>query len=168
MIDRKPIIGLTIEQQPVRILEPILLVGEARGEQDQGGALESVAMAAVHFIPYNRQKRPRWKDLSIREIILERYAFSCFNANDPNRAKLLDMWQTEGLAWERADTICDLHEAGFLIDPSKGATHYVTARLWGRTTPDGQRPQWFELPEIQAGRTKKLVEIGNHVFAEAP
>ncbi len=167
MIDRRPLPGLTIEQQPERVVMALLLCGEARGEQDAGGRLESVAMAAVYWTVKNRRGRSRWVNLSLREIALQPWQFSCFNRNDPNREKLLDLWRTDPVSWERADTVCDLVETGY-PDPTGGATHYCTANLWGKAAQAGQRPQWYHVSEISSGRTRKTVEIGSHVFAVAP
>ena len=164
----RPAPGLTIEQQDERVVRRLLLCGEARGEQDAEGTLEAAAMAAVVFLPKNRRSRPRWKVQSEREIMLAPWQFSCFNANDPNREKLLGLWQTDPISWERADTVADLFERGLLVDPTGNATHYVTANLWNMETPEGKSVQWFHRSEIDSGRTHETARWGHHVFAIAP
>lgn len=164
----RPVPGLQIEQQPAWVLHRMLLCGEARGEQDAEGRLESVAMAAVAHVPLNRRAKKRWGTWTLDRIILEPWAFSCFNANDPNRARLLDLWKDDPTSWERADTVCDLLESGWLIDPSKGATHYCTTNLWNNETPVGHQLQWYHRIEIEAGRTRETARHGHHVFAVAP
>lgn len=160
-----PVPGLTIDQQPERALHRMLLWGEARGEQDQEGRLESVSMLAVGFVALNRAARRR---TSVKVEILRPWQFSCFNANDPNRVKLLDAPKIDPVSWERADTVCDLIEACYVLDPSRGATHYVVEPMWNREPKNPDKPQWYETPEIAAGRTKELARWGHHVFAVAP
>lgn len=160
----RPVPGLPLEAQPEGILHRILLWGEARGETDDAGALESVAMLAVAFVPANRAAR---RKTSIRAEILRPWQFSCFNANDPNRAKLLDAPTIDPASWERADTVVDLFESGLVLDPSRGATHYVVASLWNRDPLNPASIKWFEAPEIAARRTVELVRLGHHVFAGA-
>jgi len=166
-IDRRPIVGLTIEQQRGDTVMGLLLCGEARGEQDAGGNLEAVAMAAVYWCCKNRQQKSRWLNLSLREIALQPWQFSCFNKNDPNREKLLDLWKTDPVTWERADTVCDLVETGY-PDPTRGATHYCTKSLWGTSPVGSAKTQWYHKSEIDSGRTRMTVQIGGHVFAVAP
>lgn len=173
MIDRRPITGLTIEQQPEKVVLALVAAGEARGEQDQGGTLEFVAMCAVLWTGKNRQRRPRWRGRTLREVFLERWQFSCFNENDPNRDKLLELWKSDAVSWERADCACDAVETGY-PDPTGGATHYCTLALWNSEPRPAtqerpaQKVQWYHRAEIEAGRTHELARIGGHVFASAP
>lgn len=167
IVDCRPVPGLQIDQQPERVLHRLLLFGEARGEQDSGGTLEATAMLAVAWVPMNRTLRHR-PATTLKEEILRRWAFSCFNPNDPNRPLLLHAPSLDAVSWERADTVVDLLEARLTLDPSRGATHYCAVRLWGREPVSPARPQWFERPEIEAGRTRELARWGHHVFAVAP
>lgn len=162
-----PAPGIPLEQQPEGVVLRCLLCGEARGEQDAGGTLEAVAMLAILWVLDARHARERWARMSLKEIALQPWQFSCFNANDPNRARLLDLWKDDPTSWERADTICDLFERGLTLPPVRRATHYCTKALWGRAPKNPGTPQWFEAPEIAAGRTRKVAEWGSHVFAEA-
>ncbi len=164
----RPAPGLPIEQQPPGVVARLALCGEARGEQDAAGTLEAIAMAAVYWVGLNRIALRRNRGKSIGDVFLEPWQFSCFNTNDPNRAKLLDLWKTDPVSWERADTVADLAERGLLHDPTFGSTHYCTANLWGLPTPEGAAVQWFHASEIQAGRTKEKARIGGHVFGVAP
>lgn len=164
----RPVPGIGIDQQPERIVLRLLICGEARGEQDQGGFLESLAMYAVLCCLRNRQARPRWRTRTLREIALEPWQFSCFNMNDPNRGALLDLWKTDEISWERADTVADMLEAGCNWDPTMNATHYCTKRLWAQEPKNATKPQWYEKPEIDNGDTRLTARIGSHVFAVAP
>ena len=164
----RPAPGLTIEQQGDRILHRMLLCGEARGENDALDRLDSKSMLGVAFVPVNRLGRGRWRKLTLGQAILQPWQFSCFNPNDANRAKLLDLWKSEPVAWERANVVCDLLEEGLVLDPTKGATHYVRIEMWGREPANPARPQWYEGPSIEAGITKETARIGSHVFAVTP
>lgn len=163
----QPVPGLPIESQPEAIICRLVLVGEARGEQDEGGALESVAMLGVLWVGENRRldRKHRWPD-NLRGVFLQRAQFSCFNQYDPNRAKLLDLWKSDPVTWERADTVADLFESGLTLDPTMGATHYCTEALWGRDDPTLPF-HWYSRQEIDAGRTVRLRQFGHHVFGRA-
>jgi hypothetical protein len=153
--DRRPLAGIDIEYQPGPVVCGLALVGEARGERDEGGNLEALAMLAILWVAENRRQGDgrRWPS-SLKAVFLQRHQFSCFNAEDPNRPKLLTLWRDDPVTWERADTVCDLFESGWTVDPTMGATHYCSERLWGRD--DSARPggaAWHSLQEIEAGRT---------------
>ena len=172
MTDRRPLDSLTIEQQPEPVVLAMLLAGEARGEQDRSGRLESVAMLAVGWVAYNRANDTlhRWAKTP-GAAALQTWQFSCFNFSDPNRAKLLTLWKTDPGTWERADTVLDLLASGYATDPTGGATHYCTEALWGTDDAGrialGKRARWFSIQEISAGRTVRLVQKGHHIFGRA-
>lgn len=155
-----PVPGKPIEEQPESVVLRMLLWGEARGEKDAGGTLESVAMLAVAWVVLNRARKHK---MDLKAVILQPWQFSCFNASDPNRKKMLTAAALDMIAWERADTVADLFESGMTTDPTKGATHYVTSNLWNRA--DSSKPQWYESGAIASGVTKETVRIGHHVFA---
>jgi len=168
-VDRRPLAGVIPERQPEECVAAMTIAGEARGEQDAGGRLESVAMLAVLWVGENRRtdRGRRWPR-TLREVFLQPWQFSCWNRNDPNLPKLATLWHDDPVTWERADTVCDLFDSSFTVDPTLGATHYCAERLWGRD--DSERPggaAWHSLQEIQAGRTLKMTTIGGHVFARA-
>ena len=160
-----PAAYIPIEQQPGMIVFRMLLFGEARGEQDDEGRLESIAMLAVASTVLNRSKK---SGKTIKEVALQPWAYSTFNINDPNREKLVTAHLIDPVSWERADTVCDLVEQGLCKDPTNGSTHYCTSNLWGREDKTPGKPKWFEKSEIDAGRTKELARFGHHVFGVAP
>ncbi|MEY2849589.1 MAG: hypothetical protein RI885_2256 [Actinomycetota bacterium] len=149
-----------LEDQGAQILLRLLLWGEARGERDAGGDLDARGMLGVAWVAMNRSKD---RSMTLPEVILQPWQFSCFNANDPNRASMLKAHELEPVAWSRADAVADLVEASLTIDPTKGASHYVVEALWGRSGT----AKWFGKIEIDAGRTVELARIGHHVFARA-
>ena len=108
--------------------------GEARGESPSG-------QVAVAYVPWNRA---HISGQTIGEECLKPFQFSCWNANDPNRVKMLAL------------TLDDLPYFIALIglimdgepDPSHGATFYHVV---------GLTPPWSH------GRTP-CASIGHHVF----
>lgn len=157
-MSRLPVPGLTIEQQPDDILCAMLAWGEARGEPELG-------RIAVVWVAKNRSLA---RSQPIRRVILAPWQFSSFNANDPNREKMLDparfssaeIWAA---CYEAAAQVLE----GSVPDPTEGSSHYCTVGLWGNPTPAGHKVQWYHQLEIEAGRTVETVRIGHHVFARA-
>lgn len=125
---------------------------EARGEGRDG-------QIAVAWVIRNRAENPRWwsrnrddiPDDTIAAVCIDPWQFSCWNANDLNRPKLLALPKTDPL-YQRIEAICrDVFE-GKLPDPTKKADHYLV-RSW---IP---RTKWaVDNPD------KKTYEHGSHVF----
>lgn len=116
------------------------LWGEARGEGRNG-------MAAVACVIQNRVRNPRWWGSSPITVCLKPYQFSCWLADDPNRAKLLAVTDRDA-SYRAALEIADTLLSGLLVDVTNGADHYHTT---------GVSPAWSS--------GKKLVAvIGNHRF----
>ena len=67
--------------QPQDIYMAKTIWGEARGEGARG-------MQAVANVIMNRVNRGGWYGASIKDVVLKPYQFSCWNATDPNRAKI--------------------------------------------------------------------------------
>ena len=154
-----------IEEQDEDTLLAMLVWGEARGETTEG-------QLAVAHVPLTRLKdriaNKRKYGNSLREIILTPFQFSCFNTNDPNRAKLLRPVEGEGLAlWAACWSTAVAAMSGQSENPAPGATHYVVRRLWSRPSAVGRRPKWFEESCIKSGKTSFIASIGSHVFARS-
>lgn len=142
----RPVPGLPIEQQPETVIERLLIYGEARGEDHVG------RLAVLHVV----NNRALKADTSIKLEALRRRQFSCFNDDDPNRAKLLQGHVDNPVAWAAIDAIAGLFDGGLTQDPTKGATHYYVLAMdnppaWGRGHAD-----WIE-----------TTVIGHHVFGIA-
>jgi len=75
------------------------------------------------------------------------YQFSCWNASDPNRAKIQRVDQTDRV-FRICVRIARRAVAGVLEDPTQGATHYHARTIL---------PSWAKALEPSA-------EIGNHLF----
>lgn len=121
--------------------------GEARGEPEAG------RLAVAHVI-WNRariasarkaagKRHPLFGDGTLEGVCLQPWQFSCWNANDPNRAKM------EALTREQlAPFVAVVRRARVEPDPTKGSTHYHTAAV---------APPWSK------GLTPAVV-IGAHRF----
>lgn len=114
--------------------------GEARGEGARG-------MQAVGNVVMNRVNAGSWYGASIKDVVTKKYQFSCWNANDPNRA-IIDAITPQQLALNGTLAIARQVIAGTLPDITGGATHYHAKNI---------KPSW-------ASSTKKTATIGNHIF----
>jgi spore germination cell wall hydrolase CwlJ-like protein len=116
--------------------------GEARGEGVAG-------LSAVLQVMRNRQRLHRtWQGKSIQAICQAKWQFSCWNATDPNRAKV------EAVGMEDATFRLALQLAipilvDLAADPTHGATHYYAIQ--------SPRPRWA------IGKVPSAT-IGHHVF----
>jgi N-acetylmuramoyl-L-alanine amidase len=138
MTTPKPIVPYRASTQETDVLARTLW-GEARGEGILG-------MAAVAAVVMNRVRKPCWWGDSIISVCQARYQFSCWNDDDPNRVKLRRVDHADPL-FAQAHTIASLAAAGWLADPTGGATHYHAV---------GINPKWAagHLPSITIGRHK--------------
>ena len=115
--------------------------GEARGEGVQG-------MTAVACVVLNRAANPSWWGKDIVTVCLKPWQFSCLNANDPNKDKLLQVTLDDPQFAEAWD-IAGQAVAGTLQDITNHAdSYYVT---------DSQEPKWA------VSKTPCAV-IGKHSF----
>lgn len=117
------------------------LWGEARGEGTGG-------MYAVACVVLNRAARPGWWGNSIASVCQAPAQFSCWNASDPNRAKLLAVTAADP-QFAAAQKIAAAATQGTLLDITEGADHYYAAAI--------PAPAWAK------GRTP-TIQIGRHLF----
>lgn len=117
--------------------------GEARGEGSTG-------MRAVGHVIMNRVKAGSWYGLTPKEVVLKKNQFSCWNENDPNRAKLLAV-TTADSNYALALSLAKAIYAGTMPDITNGATNYLA--LGSLSTV----PSW-------ASKMTQVAEIGNHTF----
>ena len=114
--------------------------GEARGETEAG-------KIAVAWVILNRANKGGWWGNNVNTVCVFPWQFSCWNKNDPNRAKI----QKVGLDDESLRQ-CLLAVAsvfsGLAPDPTDGSTHYHAA---------GVNPAWA------VDHTPAAI-IGAHVF----
>ena len=121
------------------------LWGEARGEPVRG--IEAVAAVVVNRVRRAERRGGHWWGGSIVAVCRKPYQFSCWNANDPNRAKLLAVTAADPV-FATCLRVARRAVAGLLPDPTGGATHYH--RL-------GLHPSW-------ATGHSPCAEIGRHLF----
>lgn len=126
------------------------MYGEARGEGARG-------LEAVAHVVLNRVDAHRWWGDDVVAVCLKPWQFSCWNATDPNRRKLLTLSAADPVyaqAFGTATRLLELqdrdHAARLRSDPTEGATHYYAPALV-------KRPAWA------AGRAP-CARIGGHDF----
>lgn len=101
--------------------------GEARGESDKG-------RLAVACVLVNRARKGGWWGSTLYKVCRRRWQFSCWNENDPNRARI-ERATIGRLRPMFDDVLKALEVAGTPADPSKGACHYHTGAVaphWSR------------------------------------
>jgi spore germination cell wall hydrolase CwlJ-like protein len=120
------------EQDP-RVLLAMCIWGEARGESWPG------KISVGHVVMNRTMKRGFGVDITqpldetkVVQAVLHPYAFSCLNANDPNRVKLLNPTQHEKTeTWEQCYKAACAVIDGTHEDPTDGAVFYHDASLPG-------------------------------------
>ncbi|WP_284618654.1 cell wall hydrolase [Aquabacterium humicola] len=113
------------------------MYGEARGEGRAG-------MEAVAHVVCNRVDAARWWGGSVIEVCRKPWQFSCWNANDPNRRRLLEVSAADASFALAVDIAARVHAAHrkadgsrARLDTTEGATHYYApARV--------RRPRWAQ------------------------
>lgn len=118
------------------------LWGEARGENTAGR--EAVAQVIV-----NRKNDPRFPN-TIEGVVTQRYQFSTWNANDPNRSKILALKDGDPL-FEEMKAIARRVLSGTAENRVGDITHYANE------TTLGGAPSW-------ARDATDRVMIGRHTF----
>lgn len=122
------------------------IYGEARGELVRGQ--EAVAAVIINRVRRARDRGGRyWWGSTIEEVCTKPWQFSCWNAKDPNRGKIVDV-TPENRIFQTCLRVARRAVSGTLADTTNGATHYHTK---------GIRPAWSR-------RRSPCVEIGQHQF----
>ena len=131
-------------QQAVDVLARTLW-GEARGEGQEG--MEAVACVILNRVQIAQEKGRYWWGNTVIEVCQKPYQFSCWNSNDPNRDKVLNI-SDKDIHFVSAKRIAARAIIGSLQDQTMGATHYHEKSIM---------PYWVR-------GQKPLVTIGRHVF----
>ena len=118
------------------------LYGEARGEPLEG-------QQAVAWVLRTRATWPKsvWWGEGLAGVCQKPWQFSCWNARDPNRSKLLAL-SDEDPEYQALYAVVESVMMGEVDDPTGGATHYEVV---------GTGAAWA------AGRTPSRI-IGRHAF----
>ena len=90
--------------------------GEARGEPLEG-------KVAVAWVIKNRADHPGWWGHGVANVCRQPWQFSCWNADDPNRAKLIGVTARDEMFRESLMAAAGVL-SGNLPDPTGGANHY--------------------------------------------
>jgi len=124
--------------------------GEARSTGEIG-------MRAVGHVIVNRANIgvQMYGGETIRGVATKDRQFSCWNDDDPNRDKMLNIdsiipESPDGVAWKVAQAVAVQILTGRSEDPTNGATMYHTARI---------NPYWAD-----DERTEEVSRIAGHVF----
>jgi len=121
------------------------IYGEARGESVRGK--EAVACVIMNRVKRAKDRGGYWWGDSVEKVCLRPWQFSCWNANDPNRAKL-EQVEPGHRVFDTCLRIARRAVSGCLNDTTRGATHYHTEHV---------NPPWSR------GRPA-CAEIGRHLF----
>lgn len=108
--------------------------GEARGEPLEG-------KLAVAWVIKNRADHPGWWGHGLAGVCRQPWQFSCWNADDPNRAKLIGVTARDEMFRESLMVAAGVL-SGNLPDPTGGANHYHAR---------GIAPNWAagEMPTVR-------------------
>ena len=120
--------------------------GEARSEGVRG--MEAVACVVANRVAVARAHGGSyWWGGDVAQVCLKPFQFSCWNANDPNRPKLLAV-TSDNVIFATCLRIARRCVYGVLPDATNGATHYHTQDIL---------PHW-------AKGQKPVAAIGHHIF----
>lgn len=111
-------------------------------------------MHAVAWSVRNRVLKPNWWGKDWISVILHKFAYSSFNIDDPNAAKLPADYMKDP-SWADALKAAEEVYNGMTADPTLGATHYHLTKM-------NPPPAWATAPS-----TTFLIEIGSHRFYKA-
>ena len=121
------------------------IYGEARGEGTIG--MQAVACVVLNRVEHSEARAGYWWGNTVIEVCQKPYQFSCWNKNDPNYQKLLEV-DARDLHFATALRIARRALAGLLDDPTGNATHYHA---------QGITPHW-------ADGEHPVAVIGRHLF----
>jgi len=95
---------------------------------------------AIACVVVNRMRWPNWPDTAA-EVCLQPWQFSCWNPNDPGRARILAA--TEADPWfDQCRRIAQQALAGDLPDHTNGATHYYASYVKTPKWAKGHEPSY--------------------------
>ncbi|MBC8337132.1 MAG: cell wall hydrolase [Alphaproteobacteria bacterium] len=121
------------------------IYGEARGELVRGK--EAVASVIMNRVRRAVERGGYWWGATPETVCLRPYQFSCWNENDPNRAKIEGVGR-DNRNFQSCLRIARRALAGTLKDPTGGSTHYHAKSA---------TPPW-------ARNRTPAADIGNHRF----
>lgn len=111
------------------------IYGEARGEPVRGK--EAVACVILNRVKHAQARGGYWWGNTIEEVCLKPWQFSCWNPDDPNRARI-EAVRPGHRVFDSCLRIARRAVSGTLNDVTDGATHYHTRDVlppWSRGRP---------------------------------
>jgi N-acetylmuramoyl-L-alanine amidase len=120
--------------------------GEARGEGSAG--MQAVACVILNRLHISQERNGFWWGNNLIEICQKPYQFSCWNKDDPNRKKMMQVTSQEDLHFASAVRIARRGIYASLQDLTGGSDHYHAVSVM---------PYW-------AKYEKPICVIGNHIF----
>ncbi len=124
------------------------LWGEARGEGSAG--MQAVAQVILNRMKISKKLGGYWWGNDIVQICQKPFQFSCWNKDDPNRAKLIQLSAENDIYFVTAIRIARRAVADVLgEDVTGGATHYHAASI--------SSPYWVK-------DNKPTAVLGRHIF----
>jgi N-acetylmuramoyl-L-alanine amidase len=122
------------------------LWGESRGEPIDG-------MVAVAAVIKNRVNGKTWYGVTLKNVILKPWQFSCFLPGDPNFERL--KVGPSGKIFDQCKVIAELSTNNLLTDNTMSSTHYHVASM-------KNPPKWANMPDQMVFKR----QIANHKFYE--
>lgn len=118
------------------------------GEAEANNEADAIAIANVIM---NRVHYPEWPDTPA-EVCMQPLQFSCWNSNDPNRARIM---KAAGPWFRRCYQIAETAVLHGLVDPTKMSTHYYETKTRAPKWSKGKTPV-YEVAHKTTG--------GSHAF----
>lgn len=123
------------------------IYGEAANESLSG----KEAVAAVIM---NRQRSARWPN-GIAAVCQQPWQFSCWNANDPQRARIENRQPGSNRQFDECVKVAVRAARGRLADPTGGATHYyanyIAQPSWIKNSPNARQSAQFGVHKFYTG-----------------
>jgi len=139
-------------KDPSQILLAKLIYGEARSELNKKNQLEAEAIGQT---PENRvNNNPKLYGKNIKEVILRKYQYSCFNPGNPNLEELKSPAEHDIVSWAKSlKVMLNIYE-GKVSLPNLGQTHYHLKNM-------KEYPNWSKSEKMARIETPKDFK---HIF----
>lgn len=127
------------------------LFGEARGEFDADGRGDVPVEAVANVILNRAAKKFRGK-ATVHGVCRDPLQFSCWNGNDANRAKIMNLAKGANAVFDRCLNVATRAVKGEIPDHTRGALHYHATSI--------AKPRWV----VKSPNAKVTLKIGRHIF----
>jgi spore germination cell wall hydrolase CwlJ-like protein len=107
---------------------------------------------AVANVVLNRVAKKFRGRTTVRDVCLHRKQFSCWNGNDTNRAKIMNLVKGSNPEFDRCLAVATRAIKGQFPDHTDGALHYFATRI--------PKPDWV----VNSPKAKPTLKIGGHIF----